>query len=200
MHVAVRRICRTAQDHGNAVAADPQGPVLVVLAAQRLPRPRALSVNLSEGLAGRVVGCFRVLGGAAQPMPGVRQSHRPVGVAELGVLVRRNVTLTPLAGLRGGVPGPGRQAGERKGPEFNCRLRQASCGEQVTYGASLRGVHLAKTGRGFHRLRATPPHRLVGPPASVLDSGRHWVTFTTPGSSRSRPSKNPVTTSRVRPT
>ena len=48
--------------------------------------------------------------------------------------------------------------------------------------------------------RRAPPHRLVGPSASIADSGRHSVTFTTPGSSRSRPSKKLATTSRVRPT
>ena len=34
----------------------------------------------------------------------------------------------------------------------------------------------------------------------MSDAGRHWVTLTTPGSSRSRPSKKPATTSLVRPT
>jgi hypothetical protein len=34
----------------------------------------------------------------------------------------------------------------------------------------------------------------------MSDAGRHWVTLTTPGSSSSRPSKKPATTSLVRPT
>ena len=43
--------------------------------------------------------------------------------------------------------------------------------------------------------RPTPPHRDVGASSSSFDSGRHSLTFTTPGSSSSSPSKNCATTS-----
>ena len=46
---------------------------------------------------------------------------------------------------------------------------------------------------GYPALRATPPHKAAAAADSSSDRGRHLLSWTTPGCSRSSPSKKPVT-------